>query len=66
MARGRQRAEWERTAQLSVLLANPHRDAEAHPRPFEPWEFNPFADRKLPQVRKTEIKMSVKCLKGLL
>ena len=65
MAKGRQRAEWERTSQMSVLIANPHRDVKKHPEPFEPWEFNPFAEGKPPRVKKPEIKVSVKCLKAL-
>lgn len=65
MAKGRQRAEWERTAQVSALLANPNRDVKEHPEPFEPWEFNPFAEEKPPKVKKPEIKMKVDCLKGL-
>ena len=32
MAKGRQRAEWERTAQVSALLANPYRDPRKAPR----------------------------------
>jgi hypothetical protein len=65
MARGRQRAQWDRTAQLSVLIANPHRDVQKHPEPFEPWEFHPFAEGKPPKAKKREVKMSVTCLKGL-
>ncbi len=35
------------------------------PEPFEPWEFNPFAEEEPPKAKKPEIKMSVDCLKGL-
>ncbi len=65
MARGRQQAEWDRTAQLSVLIANPHRDVQKHPEPFEPREFNPFAGQTPPKVKRREVKMSVNCLKAL-
>ncbi len=65
MAKGRQRAEWERTAQLSALLANPYRDTDEHPEPFEPWEFNPFADGKPTTAKNRDIKMKVTCLRGL-
>jgi hypothetical protein len=65
MAKGRQRAAWERTAQLSALLANPNRDTKEHPEPFEPWEFNPFADEKPQKPKRPEIKMRVSCLKWL-
>lgn len=65
MAKGRQRAEWERTALLAAIGANPYRDTKKHKKPFQPWEFNPFADRRLPTVEKTRIKISVDCLKAL-
>lgn len=65
MAKGRQRTEWERTALLAAIGANPYRDPKKHKRPFEPWEFNPFADRRPPAIEKTKIKISVECLKGL-
>jgi hypothetical protein len=65
MAKGRQRAEWERTAQLSALLANPYRDQEEHPEPFEPWEFNPMADERPKKLKKPAVKMRVSCLKWL-
>ncbi len=51
MAKGRQRAEWERTAQLSALIgAIPTATQESIQKPFEPWEFNPFADEEPPKV----------------
>ena len=65
MARGRQRAEWERTAQLSVLIASPNRNPKKHPEPFTMSEFNPCADRRPPPVENRKIKISVECLKGL-
>ena len=33
--------------------------------PFQPFEFNPFADRRPPKIEKTKIKISVECLKAL-
>jgi hypothetical protein len=64
MAKGRQQAEWERTALLAAIGANPYRDAKKHKQPFAPADFNPFADRP-PKPEKTKIKISVECLKGL-
>lgn len=65
MAKGRQRAEWERTSLLAAIGANPYRDVKKHKRPFAPQDFNPFADRQVPKVEKTKIKISVECLKAL-
>jgi hypothetical protein len=65
MAKGRQRAEWERTALLAAIGANPYRDPKVRKKPFEPWEFNPFVDRKPPKIEKAKIKVSVECLKSL-
>jgi hypothetical protein len=65
MAKGRQRAEWERTALLAAIGANPYRDPKKRKRPFAPWEFNPFADHRPPKVERAKIKISVECLKGL-
>jgi hypothetical protein len=62
--KGRQRAKWERTALLAAIGANPYRNPQKRPKPFEPREFNPFAER-LPKVEKTKIKISVECLKPL-
>jgi hypothetical protein len=64
MARGRQRAEWERTSLLAAIAASPYRDPKKRKRPFEPWEFNPFAERP-PKPEKAKFKISVECLKGL-
>lgn len=65
MARYRQRSEWERTALLAAIGANPFRDTKKQKRPFAPNDFNPFAERKIPKVDKAKIKISVECLKGL-
>jgi len=65
MARCRQQAEWERTALLAAIGANPFRDTKKRKRPFAPNDFNPFAKRRLPKVEKEKIKISVECLKGL-
>jgi hypothetical protein len=65
MARCRQRADWERTALLAAIGANPFRDTQKRKQPFSADDFNPFAERKLPKVEKAKIKISVECLKGL-
>ncbi len=65
MAKGRQKAEWERTALLAAIGANPYRDPKKRKKPFEPADFNPFADRRLPRPDRQKIKISVECLKGL-
>jgi hypothetical protein len=64
MAKGRQQAEWERTALLAAIGANPYRDAKKQKQPFAPADFNPFVDRP-PKPEKPKIKISVECLKGL-
>jgi hypothetical protein len=64
MAKGRQKAEWERTALLAAIGANPHRNVRKHKRPFLPNDFNPFADRRR-KPKETKIKISVDCLKAL-
>jgi hypothetical protein len=64
MARGHQRAEWERTALLAAIGANPYRDAKKHKKPFMPDDFNPFANHK-PKSKDVKIKISVDCLKAL-
>lgn len=64
-AKGRQRAEWSRTAQLSALLANPHRDTKRHPEPFAASDFNPFAEPEAAKPKRRELKMKVSCLKWL-
>jgi hypothetical protein len=65
MARSRQRAEWERTALLAAIGANPYRDPKKRKRPFQPWEFNPFCNGPPPEPEREKIKISVECLKGL-
>ena len=65
MARSRQRAEWQRTALMAAIGANPFRDAKKRKQPFTPDDFNPFAERKLPKVEKPKIKVSVECLREL-
>jgi hypothetical protein len=64
MAKGRQKAEWERTALLAAIGANPHRNVKKYKKPFLPNDFNPFADRKR-KPKETKIKISVDCLKTL-
>jgi hypothetical protein len=64
MAKGRQKAEWERTALLAAIGANPHRNVKKHKQPFMPNDFNPFADRRQ-KPKETKIRIGVECLKGL-
>lgn len=44
MVWGRQRAEWERTADLIALFANCNRDKKRRRTPFTGSEFNPYRD----------------------
>jgi hypothetical protein len=62
MAKGRQKAEWERASLLAAIGANPHRNIQKHPKAFIPNDFNPYATEK---PKETKIKISVECLKGL-
>lgn len=48
MVWGRQRADWERHADLKATLANIHRDRKRRRRPFTPNEFNPYRDPPAP------------------
>lgn len=64
MAKGHERAAWERTALLAAIGVNPYRDTKKHKKPFTPDDFNPFCDR-LPNVERKKLKISVSCLKGL-
>jgi len=65
MARCRQQADWQRTALLAAIGANPFRDTQKRKEPFTPNDFNPFVVRKIPKIEKAKIKVSVECLKGL-
>lgn len=65
MAKGRQKAEWERAAMISAFVANPNRDIKKHPEPIEAWELNPYADGPSPKKKRPKIKIPVSCLKGL-
>lgn len=49
MARGRQRSQWAQTSTVLALLANAHRDPKRRPYPFEPWDFDPFAEPRAPR-----------------
>ena len=42
MAKGRQRAEWERTSLLAAIARNSYPLGGKRKKPFQPWEFNPF------------------------
>jgi hypothetical protein len=65
MARGCQKAEWDRTSLLAAIGANPNRDPKKRQKPYEPWEFNPFRKGPPPKPERTKIKIKVECLKGL-
>jgi hypothetical protein len=65
MAKGRQRAEWERTSLLAAVARNSYHLGGKRKRPFQPWEFNPFTNGPPPAVEKPKIKIKVECLKGL-
>jgi len=43
--------EWNRTALLAVLLANPNRDTKKRPRPYGVSDFHPYAKRTKRQTR---------------
>jgi hypothetical protein len=49
MARGRQKSEWAQTSTVLCLLANANRDKKRRPYPFEPDDFNPFAEYRGPR-----------------
>jgi len=65
MAKGRQRAEWERTSLLAAIARNSYHLGGKRKKPFQPWEFNPFTKGPPPAVDKPKIKIKVECLKGL-
>jgi hypothetical protein len=65
MAKGRQKAEWERAALLAAITRNSYPLGGKRKRPFQPWEFNPFEHGPPPAVDKPKIKIKVECLKGL-
>lgn len=65
MARGRQKAEWERTAQLIAGLYQLHTK-----EPIDPDRLNPYADRsapveKSPEDLAAETKLAVALLRSL-
>lgn len=63
MARGRQQAEWSRTSLLAAIVRNSYHFGKR--KPFEPWEFDPFANGKPPFAEKPKLKIKVDCLKVL-
>jgi hypothetical protein len=65
MAKGRQRAEWERTSLLAAIARNSYHLGGKRKKAFQPWEFNPFTSGPPPAPEKTKIKIKVECLKGL-
>lgn len=48
MLQGCRREAWSHTGQILCLLANIHRDPQKRRQPFEPDEWNPYAERKAP------------------
>lgn len=44
MAEGRQRSQWNQTAEVLAMLYNSHRNPKARPR--RPAEFNPLAEKR--------------------
>ena len=65
MAKARQQDQWERTALLTAIVRNSYPLGDKRKKPFQPWEFNPFAKGPPPVPEKQKIKISVECLKGL-
>jgi hypothetical protein len=58
MTDGRCRTEWQQTALLACLIANPNRDTKAHPKPFTVDEFNPYVVKKkevLPAMKPSQV-----------
>lgn len=51
--------EWNRTALLACLIANPNRDAKKHPKPFDNLTFHPFIKREKRQPTKASKLFSV-------
>lgn len=49
MTRGRAKAEWSRTSAVLAMLANANRNPKKRPYPFEPDDFNPFAEYRGPR-----------------
>ena len=60
MADGAQRGAWSIASAVMALIANCNRDSKAHPRPFTPDEFSPFADKN--RKKKSAIPYSEKSM----
>ncbi|MCL4193203.1 MAG: hypothetical protein KJZ87_15815 [Thermoguttaceae bacterium] len=59
MAEGRQRSEWNHTAQVLAMIYNAHRNPKA--RLMKPAEFHPFGSRKTaaPKIKDLSILKTV-------
>lgn len=49
MVEGRQRNQWNHTAQVLAMLYNTHRDSKT--RALKPADFHPLLDRKAPVAK---------------
>jgi hypothetical protein len=57
MCRGRQRSEWQRTADLKATFLEIHRNRKKRSKPFTADEFNPFRDPPEPLSEEDKAKM---------
>jgi hypothetical protein len=46
MAEAQASAQWDHTAALLAMLAEPHRDKKKRSRPFTPADFHPFVKHR--------------------
>ena len=53
MVDGKQRDDWNHTADLMTVIAEPIRDKDAHPRRFTRATFHPFLEEPKPEPRPT-------------
>lgn len=61
MAEARQRAEWDRAAQVCALLVNVNRDPRKG-KPVEPEDFNPYRQKR-PQCIKLDRSETMRVLR---
>ena len=45
MADAGSRQRWDHTSAILAMVANTARNPKKHPRPYMPWEFNPYGKR---------------------